>query len=91
MAEDIRVIAPYVVGGFGGKLYNPEAIEAARLAKLVGKPVQVTWSREEEFFYDYFRPASAVKITSRIDSTGSIVLWDYSVYFAGSSGAKPVA
>jgi isoquinoline 1-oxidoreductase len=39
-------------------------VEAARLAKLTGKPVQVAWTREEEFFFDAFRPAAVVKIKS---------------------------
>ena len=87
-SENVRVITPFVGGGFGGKNSNQEAVEAARLAKLTGKPVQVAWSREEEFFYDSFRPAAVVTITSGIDSAGSIVLWDYEVFFAGSDGSK---
>ena len=52
--ENVRIITPYVGGGFGGKTVNQQAVEAARLAKLSGKPVQVAWSRKEEFFYDSF-------------------------------------
>jgi nicotinate dehydrogenase subunit B len=85
---NVRVIAPFVGGGFGGKNPGQQAVEAARLAKLSGKPVQVTWTREEEFFYDTFRPAAVVKIKSGISKTGKIVFWDYSVYFAGDRGAR---
>jgi len=87
-SKNVRVITPFVGGGFGGKSKNTQAIEAARLAKLTGKPVQVAWSREEEFFYDSFRPAAVVKIRSGIKNSGGIVLWDYSVYFAGSRGSQ---
>ena len=87
-AEDVRVITPFVGGGFGGKTAGPQAVEAARLAKLTGKPVQIVWSREEEFFYDTFRPAAVVKIKSGITNAGKIVLWDYGVYFAGERGSK---
>lgn len=80
---NVRVITPYVGGGFGGKSSSGQAIEAARLAKIVGKPVQVEWTREEEFFYDAFDPASVVKIASAVDAEGKIALWDYDVYFAG--------
>ena len=62
--EKVRVIVPYVGGGFGGKSASRQAIEAARLAKLTGKPVQVVWDRSEEFFFDTFRPAAVVKIRS---------------------------
>jgi CO/xanthine dehydrogenase Mo-binding subunit len=55
---------------------------------LTGRPVQVAWSRAEEFFYDTFRPAAIVKIRSGIDGSGHMVLWDYTVYFAGSDGAE---
>ncbi len=87
-AQNVRVITPFVGGGFGGKTHNRQAVEAARLAKAVGKPVQVAWSRAEEFFYDTFRPAAIVKIKSGIDGSGKMVLWDYDVFFAGERGAK---
>jgi isoquinoline 1-oxidoreductase len=87
-SQNVRVITPFVGGGFGGKTSAPQAVEAARLAKAVGKPVQVAWSRAEEFFYDTFRPAAVVKIKSGIIKTGEIVLWDYGVYFAGSRGSQ---
>jgi len=86
--EDVRVIAPFVGGGFGGKERNLQAVEAARLAKLSGRPVQVAWSRAEEFFDDSFRPAAVVKIRSGITDSGEIAFWDYRVYFAGSRGAE---
>ena len=87
-AEKVRVISPFVGGGFGGKTHNRQAVEAARLAKAVGKPVQVVWSRAEEFFHDTFRPAAIVKISSGIDGSGKMVFWDYDVLFAGERGAK---
>lgn len=86
--EKVRIISPFVGGGFGGKSRNRQAVEAARLTKLTGRPVQVAWSRQEEFFYDSFRPAAVVKIKSGIDSEGRIRLWDYHVYFAGNRGSQ---
>ena len=62
--ENVHVITPYVGGGFGGKSGAPQAVEAARLAKVTGKPVQLVWDRSEEFFFDTFRPAAVVKIRS---------------------------
>lgn len=86
--EKVRVITPYVGGGFGGKSRNQQVIEAARLAKLAGKPVQVAWTRAEEFFYDSFRPAAIVKIKSGLGESGKIAFWDYHVYFAGDRGSQ---
>jgi CO/xanthine dehydrogenase Mo-binding subunit len=76
-----------VGGGFGGKTYNQQAIEAARLAKKTGRPVQVAWSRAEEFFFDTFRPAAVVKIDAGVGEGGRIAYWDYTTYFAGARGA----
>jgi nicotinate dehydrogenase subunit B len=87
-AQNVRVITPFVGGGFGGKTRNTQAVEAARLSKAVGQPVQMMWSRAEEFFYDTFRPAAIVKIRSGIDGSGKMVFWDYDVFFAGERGAK---
>lgn len=86
-SRQIRVITPFVGGGFGGKTYNVQAAEAARLAKTVGRPVQVMRSREEEFFYDTFRPAAVVHVRSGIDRAGRVTFWDYEVLFAGQRGA----
>ncbi len=85
--EKVRIIPPLVGGGFGGKTYNQQAIEAARLAKKTGLPVQVAWSRAEEFFFDTFRPAAVVKIDAGVGEGGRIAYWDYTTYFAGARGA----
>jgi isoquinoline 1-oxidoreductase len=86
-AQKVRVITPYIGGAFGGKSNNQQALEAARLAKLTGKPIQVVWTRAEEFFYDTFRPAALVKIQAGVTESGLITFWDYGVYFAGERGA----
>ncbi len=86
--ENVRVITPFVGGGFGGKSAIRQALEAARLAKLTGKPVQVAWTRAEEFFYDTFRPAAVVKIKAGVSKSGLITFWDYGVYFAGARGSE---
>jgi isoquinoline 1-oxidoreductase len=87
--KQVRVIAPFVGGGFGGKTRNQQVVEAARLAKLTGKPVQVAWSRQEEFFYDTFRPAAVIDIASGLNSNNDIIFWDYNIYFAGSRSSEP--
>ena len=74
-AEKVRIISRYVGGGFGGKTEADQGVEAARLAKITGKPVQVVYSRQEEFFYDRFRPAAVMKIRAGV-AGGKIVLWE---------------
>jgi nicotinate dehydrogenase subunit B len=86
-AENVRVITPYVGGGFGGKTGGRQAVEAARLAQITGRPVQVAWTRAEEFFYDTYRPAATIKVVSGMDGEGRLTLWDYQVYGAGARGS----
>jgi len=86
--ENVRVITPFVGGGFGGKTRGLQTLQAARLSKATGKPVQVAWTRGDEFFYDTFRPAAMVKIRAGINEAGKIVFWDYGVYFAGERGSQ---
>jgi nicotinate dehydrogenase subunit B len=88
-AKRVRVITPYVGGGFGGKSAGGQAIEAARLSQVCGRPVQVMRTRAEEFFYDTFDPACVVKIASALDADGKISRWDYEVIAAGERGATP--
>ncbi len=83
----VRVITPFLGGGFGGKSSSSQALQAARLARIVGKPVQVAWTREDEFFWDTYRPAAIVKIRSGITSAGAPAFWDYRVYYAGARGS----
>jgi nicotinate dehydrogenase subunit B len=86
--DKVRVIVPFVGGGFGGKSANSQAVEAARLAKLSGKPVMVVFTRDEEFFYDNFHPAGVITITSGIDKEGLIKVWDYNAYYCGTRGTE---
>jgi nicotinate dehydrogenase subunit B len=87
-AEKVRVITPFVGGGFGGKSAGLQASDAARLARITGKPVQVRFSRPEEFFYDTFDPAAVVELATAVDADGKFTLWDYHVIAAGDRGAE---
>jgi isoquinoline 1-oxidoreductase len=86
--SQVRVITPFVGGGFGGKAYNPQGEQAARLAKKTGRPVQVSWTREDEFFWDTYRPAAIVKIRSGLTENGAPAFWDYRVFYAGARGSE---
>lgn len=85
--ENVRVIAPFLGGGFGGKIYHPQIMEVVRVAKLARKPVMLAYTREEEFFMDFFRPATVMKIRSGVTKSGQIALWDFNQYFAGMRGS----
>ena len=85
--KNVRVITPFIGGGFGGKSPVGQAVEAARLAQITGKPVMVTWTRAEEFFYDTFGPAAVVQVTSSMDDKGKITQWNHDVWAAGTRSA----
>jgi isoquinoline 1-oxidoreductase len=88
--EKVHVIVPFVGGGFGGKGDNPQAVIAARLTKLTGKPVMVTWPRDEEFFFDTLRSAALHKVNSGITKDGKITFWDFNAYYCGDRGAETI-
>ena len=91
LPEDrVRIITPLVGSGYGGKSAAPQAVEAARLSRLAGVPVQVAWTREEEFFHDTFRPAAYVTITSGTDAGSRIVRWDFHTRFAGDRSSEMI-
>lgn len=86
--EKVRVITPFVGGGFGGKSQFIQGVEAARLTKLANRPVMLLWTRDEEFLYDNYHPASVTRVKSGIDSSGKISYWDYRIYGGGTRGSE---
>ncbi len=71
--NDIRVIKPYVGGGFGGKMeLRTWEFCAAFMAKLTGRPVKFTLTREEELAYG--RRRHPMKIRSKVGFTKDGIL-----------------
>jgi isoquinoline 1-oxidoreductase len=83
--DDIRVIMPDTGSAYGGKHTGEAAVEAARLAKTAGKPVKLTWTREEEFTWAYFRPAGVIEVRSGVKD-GTLAFWEFDNYNSGPSG-----
>jgi nicotinate dehydrogenase subunit B len=75
-------------GGFGGKISDHQTVEAAKIAKICGKPVQLIWSRREEFMFVGFRPAALMKVRSGVDGHGKLKLWNFDIYCAGTRGTE---
>ena len=59
-------------GGFGRRLFADYAAEAAEISKAIDRPVQVTWTREDDMRHGYFQPATAQRFTAGLDGDGSI-------------------
>ncbi len=88
--DKVRIITPFVGGGFGGKKGGEFFIQAARLAQITGQPVQLVLTRADEFHYDHFRPAALVKARTGLDGQGKIALWDLQHFFPGSRSSEPI-
>lgn len=85
--KDVRVITPYVGGGFGGKAGVTMEILAPALATQVkGHPVKVLWSREQEFYNTYQRLGIHNRIKLGVKKNGLItaldneLIWDAGAY-----------
>ncbi len=88
--DQVHVKTPFLGCGFGGKKSGRQITEAVRLSKISGHPVQLAWTRQEEFFYDTFRPAAVVQLKSSLDSKGLITSWACDILFTGSRSSEPI-
>ena len=80
--KDVRVIAPHVGGGFGGKAgVTMEIIPAALATKLKGYAVKLRYSREQEFINTYQRLGVVAKIKMGVSKEGRITALDHKIYW----------
>ena len=87
--ENVRLVASFVGGGFGGKCYGTQWVEAARLSRLAGKPVQVVLDRAEEFRLTRSSPAAALDIRAGLTAEGKLAFWDSKAYGCGPQTQQP--
>jgi len=60
----------FLGGGFGRRVINDELVQAITVAKAVGKPVKLLWTREEDMRHDRYRPQAAVSLTASLGPDG---------------------
>jgi len=72
-------------GGFGRKSKPDYAAEAALIARAVGAPVRVQWTREDDVRHDYFHTMSAQHLTAGLDERGKVVAWRHRTAFPSIS------
>ena len=69
----------FLGGGYGRRGQHETVLDAVRLAKAVGKPVKLIWSREDDIAFGKFRPMTAHYIEAGIDAKGKVVAWHHRV------------
>jgi isoquinoline 1-oxidoreductase len=83
--QDVRVIVPPTGGGFGGKHAAGVATEAAILAREIGEPVRVAWTRSEEFSVGTLRPAAVIDVAAGATSDGELTAWTFTNINSGQA------
>ncbi|MFA6113189.1 MAG: xanthine dehydrogenase family protein molybdopterin-binding subunit [Sphingomonas sp.] len=93
-ADNVRIISPYIGGGFGGKLLGPEAVMAAIAAQRIGRPVKIAMARAQLFHNVYRRTDTHQRIRLAADADGKLTAIGHdSVVSQGPDGGfmEPVA
>lgn len=73
--EQVRIHTTFLGGGFGRRLDADFVSEAVHIAKAVGRPVQIIWTREDDMRHDHYRPANYTRIRAGLDKFGVPVAW----------------
>ena len=68
---NVTVHVTWLGGGFGRKSKQDFVAEAALLAREMGKPVKVTWTREDELRHGYYHTVSAQRLEGALDESGA--------------------
>ena len=87
--SDMRVIAPYVGGGFGCKAgVTMEAMPVAIALKAKGHPVKMRFTREEEFYTNFVRQGLKIKLKVGCDKDGNLLAMENTMYWDGGASTE---
>src|SRR3954447_13243535 len=90
--ENVRIISPFIGGGFGSKLFvGADAVLAALAARAAGRPVKVTLQRHLVFNNTTHRPATIQRIRIGATKDGKITAIAHESWSGDLPGGKPEA
>lgn len=72
---DVTVHVTFMGGGFGRRFGVPFDHQALQIARRIQRPVQLVWTREDDFTHDRYRPACMHRLRAGIDGEGNLVSW----------------
>jgi isoquinoline 1-oxidoreductase beta subunit len=75
--EKVIVHTTLMGGGFGRRYMADYPAEVTQIAKVVGKPVQLVWSREDDMTHDFYRPAACHHLRGAVDQAGKPLVWSH--------------
>ncbi|NMC30296.1 MAG: xanthine dehydrogenase family protein molybdopterin-binding subunit [Pelolinea sp.] len=87
--SDVRVISPYVGGGFGCKAgVTMEALPIVIAMKAKGFPVKLRLTREEEFYTNFVRQALVIRLKMGCDQAGNLLALENTMYWDGGASTE---
>ena len=88
--EQVRLVSPYIGGGFGGKLFvRSDALMAALGARAAGRPVKVALTRPLMFNNTTHRPATIQRIRLGATKDGKLTAIAHESWSGNLPGGDP--
>ena len=88
--ENVRCIYVEGAGCYGRNGHEDAAAEAALLAKAVGQPVRVQWSRADEHGWDPKGPPTLIDLRASLDAAGNVTAWESEFFIPQGAAAGSV-